>query len=159
MHLEVGNTRGSCRQLDFGSELRSVGPVTTADRVEMQWQTARCDGVPDRVPPGIPQWRHIVPAGDFEAARDTAPGDALDLADSRLRVVVRDAGEAGIAIRVSGAEIGEPLVVDAQHLAGRLVVLDADRGTEDAVQYLGLHAVTLLVLQSKFGIGDAAHTL
>jgi len=60
---------------------------------------------------------------------------------------------------MGGAEIGEPLVVDAQHLAGRLVVLEADRGTEDAVQHLGLHTVALLVLEPQFGIGHAADAL
>jgi hypothetical protein len=57
---------------------------------------------------------------------------------------------------MGGAEIGEPLVVDAQHLARRLVVLDADRGAEDAVEHLGLHTVALLVFEAQFGIGHAA---
>ena len=159
MHLEVGDAGGARRQLHLGSELRGVGPVAAADRVEMQRQAGRRDRIPDRVPPGIPQRRHVVPAGDLEAARHPAPGDALDLADGRLRVVVRDAGEAGIAIGMGGAEIGEPFVVDAQHLAGRLVVLEPDRGTQDAVEHLGLHAVALLVLEPQFGIGRAADAL
>jgi hypothetical protein len=79
------------------------------------------------------------PRRDISSPR-TTPRHPLDLADRVVDVVVRDAGEAGKAVGVGIAETGEPLVVDTQHLAGRLVVVDAAGGAEDAVQYLGLDA-------------------
>ena len=98
-------------------------------------------------------------ARDLEAAHAAAPGDPLDLADRGVDVVVRDAGEPGKAVGMGIAEAGEPFVVDAQHLAGRFVVIDPAGGAEDAVQYLGLDPVAVLVLDPQFGIGHAADAL
>src|ERR1700746_880462 len=47
---------------------------------------------------------------------------------------------------------GAPLVIDAQHLAGGFVVVDAAGGAEDAIENFGLDAVAVLVFQSQFGI-------
>jgi hypothetical protein len=54
------------------------------------------------------------------------------------------------------AELDEPVIVDAQHLVSGLVVVEAAGGAEDAVQHLGLDAVTVLVLEPQIGIGEAA---
>jgi hypothetical protein len=55
--------------------------------------------------------------------------------------VVWDAGEPGKTVGMAVAEAGEPLVVDAKHLAGGIVVIDPAGGAENAVQHLGLDAV------------------
>jgi hypothetical protein len=125
------------------------------DRVEMHRQPARRRGVPHRVPPGIPQRRHAVFAGNFEAAHIAAARHALDFADRSIAVMVRDVGEAGIALGLLRTEIGEPVVVDAQHFAGRLVVVEAACRAEDAVQHLGLYAVALLILEAQIGVCQA----
>src|SRR5580704_18119794 len=57
------------------------------------------------------------------------------------------------------AEIGEPLVVDARHLAGGFVVVDPAGGAENAVQYLGLDAVAVLVFDPQFGVRHATDAL
>ena len=80
-----------------------------------------------------------------------ALGHALDLGDRRLDRVVRDRREPGEALRVRRAEVGEPLVVDAHDLDGRLGVVQAAGGAEDAVEHLGLHAVAVLVLHAQVG--------
>ena len=63
--------------------------------------------------------------GDVEAAHGAALGHALDLGHRRVDVVVRDAGQPGEAVRVRVAEVGEPVVVDAQHLDGGLGIVHA----------------------------------
>ena len=140
-------------------ELREVRPVTAADRVEMQRQAARRDGAPHRLPPRVPQPSHVVPSRDFDAAHATTTRHPLDLADRGVDVVVRDAGEPGKAVGMGIAELGEPVVVDAQHLARGLVIVDPNRGAEDTVQHLGLNPVSVLVLDPQLGIGHAADAL
>src|SRR6266849_4748045 len=88
-----------------------------------------------------------------------SPRAALDLADRGVGVVVGDAGEAGETLGMVAAEIGEPVVVDAQHRAGGLVVVEAAGGAEDAVQDLGLDAVAILLLEPQIGVGEAADAL
>src|SRR2546428_13429511 len=90
----------------------------------------------------------------MSSPRSTALDDALDLGDGRLQRMVRDRGEPGVAARMSRAEVGEPLVVDAQDLDRRLRVVHAPRGAEDPVEHLGLDTAAVLVLQTQIGGRD-----
>ena len=121
----------------------------------MHRQPARRRGVPHRVPPGIPQRCHAVFAGNFEAAHIAAARHALDLADRSVAVMVRDVGEAGIALGLLRTEIGEPVIVDTQHFAGCLVIVQAARRAENAVQHLGLYAVAPLIVEAQIGVCQA----
>ena len=56
----------------------------------------------------------------------------------------------------AAAEVGEPLVVDAHDLDGGLGIVEAAARAEHAVQHLGLHAVTVLILDPQVRIGEAA---
>ena len=95
-----------------------VGDVA-AHRVEVQRQAAGVDDLPQRVPVRVPERRELRRVGDVETAQHAALGDALDLGDGGLDRMVRDRGEAGEALGVRRAEVGEPLVVDAHDLDGR----------------------------------------
>src|SRR5712691_4614328 len=132
VHLEAGNAGRARRQERLAGQLREV-PPRPADRVEMQRQAARRGGIPDRVPPRVPQRGHVVFTGDFQSAHGAARRDTLDLMDSGVDVVVRDAGQPGKAVGMPAAEFGEPVIVAAQHLAGGLVVIEPAGGAEDAV--------------------------
>src|SRR5262245_63439396 len=52
------------------------------------------------------------------------------------------------------AEVGEPLVVDADHLDGRLAVAHPRARGENAVQGLGLDAVAVLVAQPELRLAE-----
>ena len=83
-------------------------------------------------------------------------GRALQFFDPFLDIVQidhRDALESG---RISAAELGEPVVVDAQHLERRLGIVQPAARAQHAVQDLGLHAVAVLVLDAQLGIGEPA---
>jgi hypothetical protein len=126
--------------------------------VKVQRQPGGVDDFPQRIPVRVPQRLQIRRVGDVEAAECAAPGDALDLGDGRFDRMVRDRSEAGEALGVRRAESGEPLVVDAQDLDGGLTIVQAAGGAQHTVEDLGLDAVTVLVLYSEVGIGQAADT-
>ena len=67
--------------------------------------------------------------------------------------------EAREALGMGGAEVGEPLVVDAHHLDGRLRIVHAAGGTEDAVEHFALHAVKVLIANAQLRLGEPANTL
>jgi len=68
--------------------------------------------------------------------------------------MIRDVGEPAIAFRLVAAEIGETFIIDAQHFAGRRVIVEAAGGAENAVQHLRLDPVALLVLEPQVRIGQ-----
>ena len=139
----------------LAGELREVA-ARPADRVEMHRQPARGDRVPYRVPPGVPQRRHVVAAGDFEPADIAALGDALDLADRRVDGRGLGCWRARQSAPGAAAEIGEPVIVDAQHRAGRLIVVEPVGGAENPVKDFGLDAVAILILEPQVGVGQPA---
>ena len=54
VHLEAGDAGGARGERHLWRQLGKVAPYPAADRVEMHRQSARRDGVPHRVPPGVP---------------------------------------------------------------------------------------------------------
>ena len=68
--------------------------------------------------------------------------------------MVRDVGEAAIALGLVAAEIGQPIIVDAQHRTGRFVVVEAIGGAENAVENFRLDAVAILVLETEIRVGQ-----
>src|ERR1051325_710051 len=63
------------------------------------------------------------------------------------------------ALGVVRPKVGEPVFVNAQHLAGGFVIVETAGGAEDAVQHLGLDAVAVLVLQAQIGVREPAYLL
>src|SRR5213594_742382 len=172
VHLELGDIRGERRARDRQIHLRRVRGVRArriradrddladvvrriaTDRVEVERQPAAVDHVPQRVPVGIPERLEVRRVGDVETAQGAALDDALHLGDGRLERVVRDGREPGVALRVSRAEVREPLVVDSQNLDRGLRIVHPSRGAEHSVEHLGLHTVAILVPQAQVGVGD-----
>src|SRR5438309_11594875 len=58
-----------------------------------------------------------------------------------------------------GAEVREPLVVDAHRLNGGVGLVHPPRGAQNAVEHLALHAVQVLVLDPQLGIRQTANAL
>ena len=121
----------------------------------------KCSGSPESsiashsgIPVRIVERRHVERVGHVEAADPAALDDALHLGDGGLDGRARDAGEAGEALGVRVAEVGEPVVVDPDHLDGRLGIGHARARAEDAVEHLGLDAVAVLVLQAQLGLAE-----
>jgi len=83
----------------------------------------------------------------------------VDLAHRRVDVAVGQAGQPDVARRVVAAEVHEPVVVDAEHLGGRLVIAEPRGRAQDAEDDLGLHAVPLHVLDPQRRIGGTAYPL
>jgi hypothetical protein len=77
----------------------------------------------------------------------------MRLPDRGVDVAVRQACEADLAVRIVAAEVHEPVVVDAEHLLRRIVVVEPGGGAEDAEDDLRLHAVELHVFQPQMRIG------
>ena len=77
----------------------------------------------DRLPQGLPHRLHVPRAGELETF-EAELGDAANLLDRRVDVAIRQTGKADLAVGMMAAEISEPVVIDAQHLVGRLGVAD-----------------------------------
>jgi hypothetical protein len=80
----------------------------------------------------------------------------VDFLHRGVDIAVGQAGEANLAVGIVAAEIAEPVVVDAQHLVGRLVVLDARGDAQDAEDDLGVDAVLLHLLDPQMRVAGAA---
>src|SRR5262245_36618676 len=91
----------------------------------------------DRIRLGIQEWGDVVRVSDLETAHAAAFDHALHFFHGGLDGSVGDAGEARVAVRVRIAEIGEPLVVDADQLDRGLSVIQPPGSAEDPVEYLG----------------------
>ena len=141
----------------LGLHLAVVGRAA-ADGVEVQRNAGLVAELPQRLPMLVPQWRHVGPVGDVEAAH-AALGVAHRLGHRFFHVVVRDVGQPDQPVGRLLAEIMEPVVVDAQHLQRRLGIVQPAARAQHAVQDLGLHAVAVLVLQAHLGLGQAADAL
>jgi hypothetical protein len=63
----------------------------------------------------------------------------------------------GEALRLGGAEIGEPVVVHAHYLDGRVGVVQPAGGAEHAVEHLALDAIAVLVFGAQLGVGKPAY--
>ncbi len=87
------------------------------------------------------------------------PRHSVDLLDGRVEVAVRQTGEPDVALGIVLAELDEPVVVDPEHLARRLVVAEPRRGPEDTEEHLGLDAVPVHVLDAQVRIAWAADPL
>jgi len=87
------------------------------------------------------------------------PRHSVDLLDGRVEVAVRQTGEPDVALGIVLAELDEPVVVDPEHLARRLVVPEPRRGPEDTEEHLGLDAVPVHVLDAQVRIAWAADPL
>src|SRR5207245_11068175 len=92
-------------------------------------------------------------------APEAALGHAMDVLDRGVDVAVGQAGEPDVAVGVVAAEVDEPVVVDPEHLVGRLVVVESCGCAEDAEDHLGIDAVTVHVLDAQGGVRRAAETL
>ena len=91
--------------------------------------------------------------GDGElAALQPKLGGPPEVRSGGLRVVVGEGGERSPAARVRLAEVRHPVVVDAVHEPGELLVVESQAHAHNAVQHLGVHAVKRHVLQSKFRV-------
>ena len=130
-----------------------------ADGVVVQRQAGGFRGGPQRRPAWVEQRRHVVGVGHLDAAQGTAFGDALHFRDRRVHVVAGDVGEAGEALRMDGAEVRQPSVVDAHHLGRGRIVAEAHRGAENPVQHFGLHAVQVLILDPQVRLREAANAV
>ena len=139
-----------------GGRLRPVGTLA-ADGVEVHGQARGVGGSPQRLPDRIVERGHVVGIGHLDAARSAALGHPLDLGYRRLDGEAGDAGQPRVALGMCPAEVGEPLVVDAHHLRGRLGILKSIAGAENAVEHFRLHSVALLVLEAQVRVGEPAH--
>src|SRR4051812_50042370 len=70
----------------------------------------------------------------------------------RVDVAIRQTGKADLAVRVVAAELFQKIVVDAQALAGRLVVVEARDDAENAEDDLGIDPVLLHLLDAQMRI-------
>src|SRR5439155_4187184 len=67
--------------------------------------------------------------------------------------------QADLAVGIVTAEILEPVVIDAEHLLRRVMIVQTGGGAEDAEDDLRLHAVQLHVLDPEVWIGRPPRTL
>src|SRR5262249_20088233 len=67
----------------------------------------------------------------------------------RVDVAIRQAGEADLAVGIVAAEILQKVVIDAQALAGRLVVFEPRHDAENAEDDLGIDAVLFHLLDAQ----------
>ena len=68
-------------------------------------------------------------------------------------------GEPDVTVGIVTAEVGHPRVVDAQHLVGRLDVLQLRGGGQDAVDDLGVDPVAVHLLDAQVRIARPADAL
>ena len=80
----------------------------------------------------------------------------MDFLHGRIDVAVGQAGEADLAVGVVPAEVLQPVVVDAQHLVRRLVILDPRGDAEDAEDDLGVDAVFFHFLDAQMRVAGTA---
>src|SRR5215472_6810858 len=97
--------------------------------------------VPKWVPPGVVQRLHADPVGDLKSARHASLSHSLHLLNRGFNIVAWDACERSVTIRVGTPEIGQPFVVNPQHLRGCLVVIKPHAGAENAVEDFSLDTV------------------
>jgi hypothetical protein len=83
----------------------------------------------------------------------------MHLGHRRLDVAVGQARQPDVAIGIVAAEVGEPRVVDAQHLGGGLAVGELRGRGEDAVDDLGVDAVAVHLLDPQVRIARPANAL
>src|SRR5207302_7940607 len=112
-------THGSPAPLQYRRSTRAR-PHRPAS-VYVQGQPDLVDGLPERLPGGMPHGIHVPRAGELDAAQPHLR-HAVDLRDSRADVAIGQAGEADLAVGIVAAEVHQPVVVDPEHLARRLVV-------------------------------------
>ena len=158
LELEAGDEgREGGARLELGEPF-GVGELA-AYGVDVHREPARVDRRPEGIPVAVVERLHVDGVRDLEAAHRAPLCDPLDLVHRRVDVVVRDAGDAGKAVRVGLAEVGEPFVVDAHDLDRRLAVVQPVRGPEDAVEHLAPNPVEVLVPHPELGLGEAPDPL
>ena len=157
-------------ELEAGDEGREGGPrlklgepfglgQLPADGVDVHGKPARVDRLPQGVPVTVVEGLHVEGVRDLETADGAPLRDPLDLGHRRLDVVVGDAGDAGEAVGMGLAEVGEPFVVDPHDLDRGFRIVQPVRGPEDPVEHLAPDPVEVLVPHPELGLGEPADPL
>ena len=116
------------------------------------------DRLPQRFPGRMPHGLHVPGARELQAL-EAQLGHAVDLGHRGLDVAIRKAGQADVAVGIVAAEVVQPGVVDAQHLVGGLAVVQLGRRGEDAVDHLGVDAVSVHLLDAQMRVARPANAL
>ena len=116
------------------------------------------DRLPERLPHRMPHGLHVPRARQLDAL-EAELGDPMNLGDGGVDVAVGEAGETDVPVGIVAAELVHPRVVDAQHLVGRLAVVQLGCRRENAVDDLGVDAVAVHLLDAQVRITRPAHAL
>ena len=158
VHLEGGDHGEEGGPADPALGLVEHARIEGREGVEVERQPHVVDGLPEWLPHGMPHGLHVPRAGQLHASQ-SEPGHTVDLLHGGVDVAIGQARESDEAAGIVAAEIHEPVVVDAEHLRGRLVIAEARGRAENAVHHLGLDAVAVHVLGPERGVRDAADAL
>ena len=147
-------------QRSEGALRRRVHGDAAAAQVEGDGHARLRDGPPERVPVAVAGVDGMSPVVDDELAAPQRPksGGLVELFGCDRGVVQRDAGQGVEAPRIGVAEVGDPLVVDAEGGGLDLQVFDLQARAGEAVQHLRLDAVHVLVPDAQVrrrGVGAA----
>src|SRR5215475_6272862 len=126
--------------------------------MEVQRQVDLVHRLPERLPRGMPHGVHVPGAGELESSEPHL-GHAVDLLHRRSDVPVGQAGEADLPVGIVAAEVHQPVVVDAEHLARRLVIVQPRGRAQDAEDDLRLDTITIHVLDAQLGGGGTRDAL
>src|SRR5262252_851205 len=103
----------------------------------------------------MPHRLHVPRTRQFKAL-EAEFGDPVDLLYGGADVAIGQAGEPDLPVGVMAAEVAQPFIVDAQHLVGCRVILDARGDAEDAEDNLGVDAVLLHLPNSEMRVAGTA---
>ena len=106
----------------------------------------------------MPHRLHVPGARQLDAL-EAQLGDPMDLGHRGVDVAIGQARQADVAVGIVAAELGQPRVVDAQHLVGGLAVVQLGRRGEDAVDHLGVDAVAIHLLDAQVRVARPADAL
>src|SRR5271168_3801607 len=99
----------------------------------------------------MPHRLHVPRTGQLDALYPQL-SDAMHFLRRRLDVAERQAGETDHPVWVVLAEIDDEIIVDAQHLVGRLGIVELRRRRENAVDHFGVDAVAIKFLRAQIRI-------
>src|SRR5215471_8376265 len=98
-------------------------------------------------------------SGSHEGCHMGSMSHEQDLLHRSADVPVGQAGEADLPVGIVAAEVDQPVVVDAEHFARRLVIVQPRGRAQDAEDDLGLDAIAIHVLDAQLGRGGTGNTL